>query len=163
MLTSNGIVHYDTADGPWVTVWVDQQLADYCHSLIPKYHRVCRPRWKAHVTVVRPEDFPVNPDLQHWGKHEGEKVNFVYDPTVLYEKGFWWFNLWCVTMEDIRKELGVVYCKPHYYSPTGIFKMLSLHRWKKCGDSVNFCLLTNIYWSQARASCEGGLLKLTTL
>jgi hypothetical protein len=107
MLTSSGIVHYDTADGPWVTVWVDQQLADYCHSLIPKYHRVVRPRWKAHVTVVRPEDFFTNPDPQFWGKHEGEQVNFVYDPTVLYEKGFWWFNLWCVTMEDIRRELGL--------------------------------------------------------
>lgn len=107
MLTSSGTVHYDTSDRDWVTVNVDQQLADYCFALIPKYYRVVRPRWKAHVTVVRPEDFPENPNMQHWGKHEGEQVNFVYDPTILYEKGFWWFNLWCVTMEDIRRELGL--------------------------------------------------------
>jgi hypothetical protein len=104
MFTSKGTVHYDTTDGPWVTVSVDQQLADYCYSLIPKYYRVCRPRWKAHVTVVRPEDGPL---MANWWKHEGEQVTFVYDPTVLYEKGFWWFNLWCVTMEDIRRELGL--------------------------------------------------------
>jgi hypothetical protein len=107
MLTSNGIVHYDTSDRDWVTVSVDQQLLEYYYSLIPKYYRVVRPRWKAHVTVVRPEDFPENPDMQHWGKHEGEIVNFIYDPEILYEKGFWWFNLWCVTMEDIRRELSL--------------------------------------------------------
>lgn len=104
MLSSTGIVHYDTADGPWVTVWVDQQLADYTYSLIPKYYRVVRPRWKAHVTVARPEEGPL---MANWGKHEGEKVPFVYDPTVLWEAGFWWFNLWCVQMEDIRQELGL--------------------------------------------------------
>jgi hypothetical protein len=107
MITSTGIVHYDTADGYWVTVSVDQQLLDYSYSLIPKYHRVVKPRWKAHVTVIRPEDFSEIPDLQHWSKHEGETVSFVYDPTVMYEKGFWWFNLWCLTMEDIRRELGL--------------------------------------------------------
>ena len=105
MLTSSGTIHYDTADGYWVNVSVDQQLADYSFSLIPKYYRVVRPRWKAHVTVVRPEDNPVQ--LEHWGKYEGETANFVYDPTILYESGFWWFNLWSVEMETIRKELGL--------------------------------------------------------
>jgi len=105
MYSSNGIVHYDTAEGHWCNVSVNQQLADYYYSLIPKSLRVVRPRWKAHVTVVRPEDNPTN--LENWGKHEGEIVPFVYDPTILYEGGFWWFNLWCVTMEDIRKEIGL--------------------------------------------------------
>jgi len=105
MFTSYGIVHYDTKDGPWVSVSVDQQLADYCFALIPKHHRVVKPRWKPHVTVLRPEDLPIHPE--NWEKHEGERVEFIYDPTVLCESGFWWFNLWCVTMEDIRRELGL--------------------------------------------------------
>ena len=119
MFTSNGIVHYDTIDGVWVSVSVDQQLADYCHSLIPKYYRVVRPRWKAHVTVVRPED---DPDVTKWGKHEGEQVTFVYDPAILYENGFWWFNLWCLTMEDIRRELGLSTKSRITIPPTGYSK-----------------------------------------
>ena len=105
MFTSTGIVHYNTDDGSWVTVIVDQSLANYYLSLIPKYHKVKRPRWRAHVTVVRPEE---NPTItSNWGKHEGEVVTFVYDPIILVEKGFWWFNLWCREMEQIRLELGI--------------------------------------------------------
>lgn len=120
LYTSHGIVHYDTTDGYWCNVSVDQQLADYYFTLIPKYCRVVRPRWKAHVTVLRPEDNPTN--LENWGKHEGERVPFVYDPTILWEKGFWWFNLWCVTMEDIRKELGLSIKSRITIPPPGYFK-----------------------------------------
>ena len=32
---------------------VDQDLADYYRAMIPKFHTNQRPRWAAHVTVVR--------------------------------------------------------------------------------------------------------------
>lgn len=105
MFTSTGIVKYRSDDGLWVTVEVDQQLANYYLSLIPKYYKVIKPRWPAHVTVARPEEDLSN--LDNWGIHEGESVQFVYDPTILEEKGFWWFNLWCKEMENIRLELGL--------------------------------------------------------
>ena len=105
MYKATGTVHYDTSDGHWVTVWVSQDLADYYYSLIPKYARVVRPRWKAHITVLRPEENPTN--LELWGKHQGEQVTFVYDPFIGYEAGFWWFNLWCVELETIRLEHGL--------------------------------------------------------
>ena len=122
MFTSTGIVHY-TNDN-WVFVYVDDQLADYYYSLIPKYHKVVKSRRPAHVSVVRPEELPSNfplRELQNWKKHEGEVVPFVYHPEILVEKGFWWFNLWCKTMEDIRLELGLsiksrITIPPHGYS-----------------------------------------------
>jgi hypothetical protein len=120
MLVSSGIIKYDTSDCHWVTVSVDQEILNYYYSLIPKYYRVIRPRWKAHVTVVRPEDNPTN--LQNWGLRDGQIANFVYDPTILYEKGFWWFNLWSIEMEDIRKELGLGIVSRITAPPTGYTK-----------------------------------------
>ena len=120
MYSSKGTVHYDITDGPWVTVSIDQQLVDYYFFFIPKYYHVIRPRWKAHATVVRPED---NPSLKNWGKHEGEIINFIYDPTILYGEGFWWVNLWSVAMENIRKELDLSIKSRITISPPGYSKV----------------------------------------
>lgn len=103
MFISTGTIQY--REGLWVTASICQDLADYYLSLIPKAWKVIKPRWSAHVTIARPEENPTN--LHNWGKHEGQIVSFIYDPTILEEKGFWWFNLWCVEMEQIRLELGL--------------------------------------------------------
>ena len=105
MFTSSGIIHYDTSDGNRVSVSVDKAIGEYYYALIPKYFRVLKPRWTPHVTVVSPIDEIVHPEM--WGDREGQRANFAYDHVVLYEKGFWWFNLWSIEMEDIRKELGM--------------------------------------------------------
>jgi len=105
MYFSAGIIHYDTSDGNRVTVGVDQSVADYYYSLIPRYYKAIKPRWKAHITVVSPIDEIVHPEK--WGAREGQTAKFVYDPMILREKGYWWFNLWSIEMEDIRKELGM--------------------------------------------------------
>lgn len=104
MYSSTGQIRY--REGLWVTAYIDQELADYYLSLIPKYYRVKKPRWEAHVTVVRPEDEPKNV-RENWGKHNNEIVEFIYDPTLQEERGIWWFNLWCKIMEQIRLELDL--------------------------------------------------------
>jgi len=114
MFASSGIIHYDTSDGNRVTVSVDQAIGEYYYALIPKHFRVLKPRWKAHVTVVSPIDEIVYPEK--WGAQEGKIANFVYEHEVFYEKGFWWFNLFSVEMENIRKELGM-HCKSRITVP----------------------------------------------
>ena len=88
-----------------VTCYIQQELANYYLSLIPKYYRVIRPRWPAHVTIVRPEDEPKNIDT--YDKYDGELIEFIYDPTLHEERGIWWFNLWCKEMEEIRLALNL--------------------------------------------------------
>lgn len=105
MFDSRGIIKYDTSDGNRVAVSVEQSIGDYYYSLIPKFYRALKPRWSAHVTVVSPIDEIINWDK--WGIREGQIANFVYDPTIKYENNYWWFNLWSIEMEDIRKELGM--------------------------------------------------------
>jgi len=105
MFYSTGIIKYDTSDGPWVTVGIDQEILNYYYSLIPKYYHVFKPRWKAHVTVVRPEENTVI--NRFWESRQSHIAKFVYDPTILWENGFWWFNLWSNEMDQIRLELGL--------------------------------------------------------
>jgi hypothetical protein len=105
MFASSGVIHYDTSDGNRVTVSVDKAIGEYYYALIPKYYRVLKPRWNPHVTVVSPVDEIVHPEA--WGLREGQIANFVYNHEVFYEKGFWWFNLWSLEMEQVRRDLGM--------------------------------------------------------
>lgn len=106
MFSSTARIEYRIDDGQrWVTAWMDPSLLDYYFTFVPKNRRVFKPRWKAHATVVRPED---NPQMELWGKHEGEKVDLIYDPYLWEDevRGIWWFNLWSQAMEQIRIELN---------------------------------------------------------
>ncbi|TRO54806.1 hypothetical protein E2P64_08360 [Candidatus Bathyarchaeota archaeon] len=92
--------------GIWITAYACHDLVNYYWTLIPKRYRVVRPRWPAHVTIVRPEDnTPLPLAKKYWEKHGGRKIGFIYDPFLIEEKGIWWFNLWSREMETIRKEL----------------------------------------------------------
>ena len=120
MFKSSGVINYDKSDGDRVTVNVEQSIGDYYYALIPKHYRVIKPRYKAHVTVVSPID-----PIIHWDKwriRDGQIANFVYDPTILYDKGYWWFNLWSIEMEDIRKELGLSIISRVTIPPLGYLK-----------------------------------------
>jgi hypothetical protein len=106
MFSSTATIQYrNDPDGPWVTAWMDQGILDYYFTFIPKCHRVSKPRWKAHATVIRPED---KPNIEKsWGKYEGDKINLLYDPYLWVddERKIWWFNLWSEEMDKIRVEM----------------------------------------------------------
>lgn len=121
MFTSYGIIHYDDADGLRTTLQVSQGLADYYRSFIPKCERVTKPRWAAHATVVRP-DYEVPPIMSHWGKHEGERVEFLYDPCQLNGYGYYWVNIWSKRLEEIRTELGLTNVSKYPLIPSGYDK-----------------------------------------
>lgn len=106
MFSSIATIQYrNDREGPWVTAWMDQGILDYYFTFVPRSRRVSKPRWKAHATVIRPED---NPTMKSWGKHEGEKIDLIYDPYLWEDetRGIWWFNLWSQVMEQIRIELN---------------------------------------------------------
>jgi hypothetical protein len=121
MLISNGKLHYDTSDGNWVTLFVSQDLADYYRSLIPKCERVVRPRWAAHITVVR-AGVDVVGKMLYWDDYEGEVVEFMYDPYPLNGNGYYWVNAWSKRMEAIRSELGLENVSKYALRPTGYNK-----------------------------------------
>lgn len=98
---------------------IDQQIADYYRSLIPKWKNVSRGRWPAHITVVRiTRDTPSN--LDAWGKYEGESVEFLYSGEIHHDSTYFWINVWSKHLEDIRHELGLP--NVSYTAPPGFLK-----------------------------------------
>lgn len=121
LCTSTGTLRYSFNDGYKLIVEVDQGISDYYRSLIPKYIVANPPRYPAHITVVRSyKETPTN--LEPWGKYEGEKVEFFYDPEIKSGRVFHWLNAFCKRLEDIRLELGLPVVSEYTLPPEGFVK-----------------------------------------
>ena len=118
---SVGTLHYDrTQDGGYkLIVQIDQEISDYYRSLIPKWIDARPQMYRAHVSVVRKE---VPPNLDYWGVYEGEKVEFWYSPIVHNGKFYYWLNVFCLRLEEIRLELGLPVRSEYTIPPCGFTK-----------------------------------------
>lgn len=104
MFKHSGVLRYSGAYR--LVLDIDDELARYYRALLPKW-RPCAPqRYQTHVTVVRPEK-EIPPNLAVWGKYEGERVEFYYEPGLRQGKVFYWLRVCCTRLEDIRLELGL--------------------------------------------------------
>lgn len=83
---------------------VDQGIADFYRSLIPKSIPILPQRWPAHVSIVR-RQHPKN--MEYWRKHENEQIEFEYSPIVTWDETYYWLNVKCLRLEEIRVELGL--------------------------------------------------------
>ena len=119
MYKSTGILKYFKEPELKVIVEVDQQLADYYRSLIPKYYYVSRQKYNAHISVVRKE---IPTDLTLWGIHEDEEVEFYYDNQIKRGKVYFWINVFCKRLEEIRLELKLPVNSPYTLPPEGFVK-----------------------------------------
>lgn len=112
---STGCLRYSLTNsgGYSLKVMVDQQIADYYFSLIPKCIYRNRQMYPAHISTVRNE---VPPYLNVWGKHEGKEVEFFYSNEIEHGTVYWWLNVFSKQLEEIRLELGLnvlsLYTKP---------------------------------------------------
>ena len=85
---------------------VDEGLADYYRSFIPKYINYNIPKAKPHITIVRenvekPENFRV------WNKYGLQKIRFEYDGVLHHSDTYIWMDAWSRDIEEIRLELGL--------------------------------------------------------
>lgn len=104
-----------------LVVRVDQGTADYYRSLIPKWQPCQRPRWPAHITVVRQEkETPVH--KEHWWKYNHQEVKFIYSPYIHQGTVYYWLNAYCKRLEEIRVELGLPVHSQYTLPPEGFKK-----------------------------------------
>jgi hypothetical protein len=120
LFTSSGTLRYEDKK---LVVLADQQLSDYYRSMIPKYYRVQPQKYRAHISVVRKE---TPPDMSLWGKREGERVEFQYQPYLHNDATYWWLNIFCVHLEEVRRELGLPVSSPYTQPPSGFKKCFHL-------------------------------------
>jgi hypothetical protein len=116
---SVGVLRYSNNDSYRLVLEVDQEIADYYRSLLPKWFYVNRQKYHAHVSVVRHE-VPVNLDV--WGKYEGKEIEFIYTSQVFFGKVYYWLNMFCVELEEIRKELGLSVVSKYTLPPEGFVR-----------------------------------------
>lgn len=87
-----------------LVVNTDKDIGRLYRSLIPKYYRVAPQMYSTHVTLVRNE---VPPNLEAWGKYEGQGVSFLYSRIIQNDENYWWLNVFSNKFERIREELGL--------------------------------------------------------
>ena len=103
MFTSVGRLRYGRST--WnLVVDVDPQLTAYYRALLPKAWYPQPPKYPAHISVLRRE-IPVN--LELWNQYDGEAIEFFYVPEVRIGQVYYWLDVYCSRLEDIRLELGL--------------------------------------------------------
>ena len=106
-----------------LVVEIDQELSDYYFSLVPKYVKLNPQRHAAHISVVRNE---IPPKMEHWGKYQGELIEFLYDPFVFSGTTYYWLNAFSSRLEGIRHELGLPVSSEYTRPPGGFIKCFHL-------------------------------------
>lgn len=87
-------------------VEASQGIVDLAFALTPKYFRLQRQAFPAHISVIRNEWF----EHPRWGEHDGEAIEFWYDPMTRNDNTYHWLRVWSDRLCDIREELGL---RPH--------------------------------------------------
>lgn len=94
----------------WLVVDCDKTLGDYYRHLYwlarHRLERMQRPAWCEHITVIRDEEPPVVKQTL-WSKYAGQEVVFDYNPTIATNGEYWWLDVCCPKLLDIREELGL--------------------------------------------------------
>lgn len=98
---------------------VDQGIVELYRALVPKSIVLNRQAYRAHISVVRHE---IPPKMEFWRRHEGEKIEFFYNPHVYNGKVYYWLNAFCTRLEEIRLELGLPVSSQYTLPPEGFVK-----------------------------------------
>ena len=105
MRDSWGVLRYQRVENgsKKLIVDVDQGIVNVLFALTPKYYKLQRQMYPAHLSVVRNEWF----ESSMWGAHEGEGVYFTYDPRTREDETYHWVRAWSERLLEIRAELGL--------------------------------------------------------
>jgi len=79
---------------------VDQQIQDYYRSQIP--FKTNKQKYQAHITVMRGEN--PNPMIHLF---HNKKIYFWYDHFLHEDEKYFWLNVSCPQLKDIRQMVGL--------------------------------------------------------
>jgi len=122
LFESIGILRYSFKEnyGYKLIVEIDKDIAEYYRSLIPPWKGKISPQMYApHISVVRKE---VPPNLDVWGKYNGEEIKFLYSNYINQGTVYWWLNAFSTRLEEIRVELGLPVSSQYTLPPEGHIK-----------------------------------------
>jgi len=88
----------------------DPEIGRYYRHLYSLAHNKCRnllrPSWREHISVIRDEEPPEN--KKHlWKKYDGQVVIFRYRPEIDHDGLYFWLDVECDFLLDLRVEIGL--------------------------------------------------------
>jgi hypothetical protein len=92
----------------WLVIMADDEICKYYSSLFyrefPWKHKLSRPIFGAHISVIRGEKIP---NYNLWKLDENKIVEFEYEPGVKDNKEYYWLNVKCDYLCELRKAYGL--------------------------------------------------------
>ena len=120
MLSSTGLILYDprvVADGRehfdpwWVVLECEPHILEAARASLEQTGvRLSRPLWGSHISIVSGEPPPRE---DRWRTRQGERVAFDYDLAPRTEGGFYWLDIVCDELLDLREALGLTRLPRH--------------------------------------------------
>lgn len=114
MWKSTGILRYSPkllggkSDKWWLVIDCEEEIGRFYRQLYYlgtyKTSIIMRPAWDSHVTVIRNEE-PIH--KQFWEKYRDTKIDLVCLPPVQTNGKYYWLNVECDKLYEIREELGL--------------------------------------------------------
>ena len=122
LLKGTGVLVYDphrpglkSKTDWWVVVNTDDEICRYYRWWVWRRYMIDlqKPSWGAHVSVIRGGK-PSDDKMHLWKKYQGEKIAFEYSPDIRQSGDttadrpdfFWFLDVWCSRLNEIRAELG---------------------------------------------------------
>lgn len=102
---SSGIIKY-SEDQKQAIVLIDQGIADFYFSIIPKYLGAKKQKHPAHITIVR-RDKELPTKTEYWGKYENKSIEFIYDYQIYDDGTYFFLEVQSEEIGRIREELGL--------------------------------------------------------
>jgi hypothetical protein len=110
---AEGKIIYDPTAGKaanawWVIVECPKDIMDYYHHWAKKENETIlnKPLFGSHISVVRGEEPPDSLKPQ-WRKHHEEAVTFHYSHEIFSSGEYYWLEVACPRLEELRTELGL--------------------------------------------------------
>lgn len=116
MFVSTGLVNYsprligNSDEKWWLVLQCGSEIGKYYRRLYDYLTNNCRkiqaPGWKDHITIGRNEK-PPDEFQSLWGKYEGLEVEFEYNSVPRTNGQYYWLDVKCDWLLDLREELGL--------------------------------------------------------
>lgn len=105
--------HLGPSTEKWLVLMCDDEISKYyCYLYSKEYKylnggystKLTRPVWGTHISIVRGEFIP---NFNLWGIDSNKIIQFEYDPGVKSNGEYFWLEVKCPYLSDLRVKYGL--------------------------------------------------------